>query len=129
MYFRNNRRMDRDHHSLTIAAEQASKNPNRTRDNFAHFGFWRDQGLSVRAATAVAAAGCQSPEEVRDLGWRFFLRQGNCGPRTVEELSDLVGGWPDARRKYVAWLRRVPVDLLIEELRRRGIAVGRRNAS
>jgi hypothetical protein len=93
-------------------------------ETFADLRFWRDQGLSARAAAAVAAAGCQSVDEIRDLGWRFFEGQDNCGRRTLQELSNLVGGWPDAPGTYGAWVRRVPDDVLIEEMRRRGIAVG-----
>jgi hypothetical protein len=45
----------------------------------------------------------------------------------ASELSDLVGGWSDAPRKYTAWVRRAPDDALIEEPRRRGIPIRRWN--
>jgi hypothetical protein len=123
MYFRKDIRMDRDRQSLAVEAELANRNCKGTQGNSA-FRFWREQGLSARAATAVAAAGCQSLDEIRGLGWCFFLRQENCGNRTLQELSDLVGGWPNLPRKRGAYLRHTSDDALIDELRRRGIAVG-----
>jgi hypothetical protein len=83
----------------------------------------------VRAATTVAAIGCKSLDEIRDLGWHYFHNRHNCGIQTLQELSDLVGGWPDAPRKYTAWVQRAPDDVLIEELRRRGIMVESDKAS
>jgi hypothetical protein len=151
-----------------------SSSPTRKRREFAYFGFWLGHGLSVRAATAAAATGCRSLDELRLLGWQTFRNRKNCGTRTLQELSDLVGGWPDApsnnqarfdpggaingtqherrqlsdahRRarqastgaaeshsclvseqfggKPVArWLHRASDQTLIEELRRRGIAI------
>lgn len=91
---------------------------------FAHLKFWRDQGLSARAATAVAAAGCQSLDDIRNLGWHSFEGRDNCGRGTLQQLSNLVGGWPDEPRKYSKWVRRASDDVLIQEMRRRGIAVG-----
>jgi hypothetical protein len=93
-------------------------------DNFTYYKFWLAQGLSTRAATAATLAGCRSLRDLSRLGWQFFRHQENCGPRTLAELSDLVGGWPDAPPKRDAWLRRFSDDSLIEELQRRGIAVG-----
>jgi hypothetical protein len=86
--------------------------------------FWLSQGLSTRAATAATIAGCRSLHDISSLGWQFFRHQENCGTRTLDELSNLVGGWPDAPPRRDAWLRRIPDDILIEELQRRGIAVG-----
>lgn len=123
-----------------------SSSPSRKRGDFAYLGFWLGHGLSVRAATAAAAAGCRSLNELRDLGWRAFQHQNNCGSKTLKELSELVGGWPDAPckdsrtkrlqemsmiavrpsdvlRNYHAWVRRASDDALIEELHLRGIAV------
>jgi hypothetical protein len=96
---------------------------------FALLRFWRDQGLSARPAAAVAAAGCQSLDEIRDLGWHFFKGRGNCGRGSLQELSNLVGGWPDAPRKYSGWVRRAPDEVLLAEMRRRGIAAGSDDAS
>ena len=105
-------------------ARRRSSSRTRKRGEFAYFGFWLNQGLSVRAATAAAAAGCRSLDELRDLGWRFFKYQNNCGTKTLEELSALVGGWPDMRRRGDTWIRRASDTMLIRELRRRGISVG-----
>lgn len=107
----------------TAAAYPGRKSAAKAGD-FTYHKFWLGQGLSTRAATAAAIAGCRSLRDLRSLGWRFFHRQENCGPRTLQELSDLVGGWPDAPPKRDAWLRRVPDDTLFEELQRRGIAIG-----
>jgi hypothetical protein len=76
-----------------------SSSPTRKRRDFAYFGFWLGHGLSVRAATAASAAGCRSLDELRVLGWHAFRNRRNCGARTLQELSDLVGGWWDAPRK------------------------------
>jgi hypothetical protein len=103
-----------------------SSSPTKRRGELAYFGYWRGYGLSVRAATAAAAAaGCRSLEELRGLGWHFFEHRKNCGTRTLEELSQLVGGWPDAPRRHDALIRCASDDALISELRRRGIPVGR----
>ena len=101
-----------------------SSSPTRRRGELAYFGYWRGYGLSVRAATAAAAAGCRSLDELRGLGWHFFEHRKNCGTRTLEELSQLVGGWPDAPRRHDALIRCASDDALISELRRRGIPVG-----
>jgi len=103
--------------------------PAGKRGVFGNLGFWLDLNLSIRAATAAAAVGCQSVDELRGLGWRFFQCQENCGTRTLQELSELVGGWPDAPRRRDTWIRRASDDLLIEELHRRGIAAGSDAAS
>lgn len=41
-------------------------------------------------------------EELRALGWRALRDEKNCGTTTLQELSKLVGGWPDAPRAYTA---------------------------
>lgn len=124
MYFPKNARAERGNQSSVAVADQATRNPAPTRGDLAHFRFWKEQGISVRAATVLAAVGCKTRDEVRDLGWHFFQQQGNCGGRTLQELSDLAGGWPDVPCKYRAWIRHTPDDVLLEEMRRRGIAVG-----
>lgn len=134
MHFRKNSCMDqRDqspgHQSSAVAAGQMRRKPTRRRRDSPQYRFWRHSGLSVRAATAVAAVGCNSLDEIRDLGWNYFHNRQNCGIRTLQELSDLVGGWPDAPRRYTAWVQRAPDDVLIEELRRRGITVENGKAS
>lgn len=124
MYLHKNFRMYQDRQSSPAAADQVSRKPARKRGDPTLFKYWRHQGLGVRAAAAVAAVGCKSVDEIRDRGWHFFERRGNCGSRTLQELSDLVGAWSDAPRRYVAWVRRAPDDVLMAEIRRRGIAVG-----
>ena len=124
MYIRKNFRRSRYRQSPSAVADQASEDCADTRGDFARVRFWREHDLSVRAATALAAAGCQSLDEVRELGWTFFHCQENCGHRTLQELSDLVGGWTDAPRYYRAWVRRAPDEVLLAEMRRRGFAVG-----
>jgi hypothetical protein len=129
VYFRKNICMDRGRASIAAKADQANGNPTKSRRDFADFRLWRDQGLSARAAAVAAAAGCRSLDEIRDLGRSFFLRQENCGNRTLQELSDLVGGWQNLPHERHAWVRRAPDGVLIDELRRRGIAVGSGKAS
>ena len=73
-----------------------SSSPSRKRRDFEYFDFWCSFGLSTRAATAATAAGCRSLDELRDMGWHGMQFEQNCGLRTLEELSNLVGGWPDA---------------------------------
>ena len=134
MHFQKNSHMDQsyqspDNQSSAVAADQMRRKPTQRRRDFPQYRFWRHHGLSVRAATAVAAIGCKSLDEIRDLGWHYFHDRQNCGIRTLQELSDLVGGWPDAPRRYTAWVQRAPDDVLIEELRRRGITVESGKAS
>lgn len=99
---------------------------NASSNRQAQFGMlqhWMGKGLSVRAATVIAAADCQSLDDIRRLGWWYFQGQRNCGLVTLMELSELVGGWPDmpARRHNSA--RRLSDKLLVEELHRRGVIV------
>jgi hypothetical protein len=123
VHFRKNFRMERDPQSSPAAADQVRRKSARKRGDPSLFKYWRHQGLSVRAAAAVAAVGCKSVEEIRDRGWHFFERRRNCGNRTLQELSDLVGAWPDPPRRYVAWVRRAPDEVLLEEMRVCGFAV------
>jgi hypothetical protein len=101
--------------------DQVNQPPAAQRGDESCLKFWTDQGLRIRAATAAAAAGCRSLDELRAVGWRFFENRENCGTRTLQELSDLVGGWSDAPPRRGAWIRRVPDDTLIEEVQRRGL--------
>jgi hypothetical protein len=95
----------------------------RNRDDFEQFQFWRDQGLSVRAASAAAASGCRSVRELRQLGWRYFEYQANCGAKTLRELSAHVGGFPDALGRDATFIGRALDTALVKDLRRRGYAV------
>jgi hypothetical protein len=58
---------------------------------------WRAAGCSVRAASALAIAGCMTLQDVRPRGRDFFSRMPNCGEHTLSEISDLIGGWPPDR--------------------------------
>jgi hypothetical protein len=122
VYIRKNLRMRGRSQSTAAIADQTRGNPTGTQSDFAHLRLWREMGLSARAVSVVAAAGCRSLDEIRALGWHYFRRQENCGLRTLQELSELIGGWPDAPRKYSALVRRASDDVLIAEMRRRGIA-------
>jgi hypothetical protein len=122
VHFPDRLRISRDSHSLVQASKRPSQDPNMPRCDSVQYQFWRDQGLGARAAAAVAASGCQSVDEIRDLGCNFFRRRDNCGPQALQQISELVG-WPDAPPQSGAWVRRVSDDVLIEELRGRGITV------
>jgi hypothetical protein len=122
VHYHNKRRRNWDYWS-TPRADPAKQPAAARRDGLAYLKFWLDFGLSVRAATAAATAGCQSLDELRGVGWRYLQHQENCGTRTLQELSELVGGWPDAPLKRGEWIRRVSDDTLIEEVQRRGLAI------
>ncbi len=67
-------------------------------------------------------------DDLQAKGWRFFQQQENCGERTIAELNDLVAavtgaGWPDMPAPRGPWIQRAPLDTLMDELRRRGVAV------
>ena len=58
---------------------------------------WRHVGLSLRAASALADAGCDSIEEVAKLGRTYFAGKPNLGKKTLQELAALVGFWPERK--------------------------------
>lgn len=95
----------------------------RNRDDYEQFQFWRDQGLSVRAASVAAASGCRSVSELRERGRRYFECQPNCGPKTLEGLSACAGGFPDAFGKDAIFVGRVLGTAVVKDLCRRGYAV------
>lgn len=102
----------------------------RLRTEFTNLPFWRAQGLSTRAATAVAAAGCRSLRDLSRLGWQPFETQENCGKQTLAELSQFIDGLPNVTNKYDAWLREIPdADLAAEIRRRRRVRRGRSEAA
>jgi hypothetical protein len=74
----------------------------------------------------VAAAGCRSLADLRRVGWRHFEGRDNCGRQTLAELSEFIGEWPDPPGNRDVWIRHASDDFLIEELRRRGHMVERR---
>jgi hypothetical protein len=59
---------------------------------------WRAAGCAPRAAAALANAGIDHVEQIGRLGPDFFRTQRNCGPRTIAEIGELIGGWPDVER-------------------------------
>jgi hypothetical protein len=95
---------------------------------FTNLQFWRAQGLSTRAATVVAAAGCWSWRDLRKLGWRYFEGQENCGKRTLTELSTFIDGLPAVPNRHGAWIRQVSNDFLMAEVRRRRVGSGKEKA-
>lgn len=54
---------------------------------------WTARGLSARAASVVALAGCDSVEEITRLGRAYFEGRPNCARKTLAELAALAG-WP-----------------------------------
>jgi hypothetical protein len=62
--------------------------------------FWRSHGLSVRASGVLANAGCDTVDEVTQLGREYFEAQPNCAERTLAELEKLAG-WPPKRQTVV----------------------------
>lgn len=64
------------------------------------FQAWRRNGTSTRAANVLALSGCDTAEEVAQLGRRYFEKLPNCAEKTLAELSE-IGNWPP-RRSTVA---------------------------
>ena len=54
---------------------------------------WQRAGLSARASSAVALAGCDTVEEITRLGREYFEGRRNCATKTLAELAALAG-WP-----------------------------------
>ena len=54
------------------------------------FNFWASQGLSTRACTVLAFAGCETLADIVDLGQIYFKQQKNCGPVTLREIKHLI---------------------------------------
>src|ERR1700744_5555039 len=61
---------------------------------------WRRRGLSSRAASAVAKAGCDTVAEIASLGREHFGSRPNLGVRSLAELEKLAG-WPPKRMSAV----------------------------
>lgn len=55
---------------------------------------WSKRGLSPRAASALALAGCDTVEQVTALGRQWFQEKPNVGVKTLNELARLAG-WSD----------------------------------
>ena len=77
-----------------MSSEQAL--PSVTRLFPKRFMRWQQAGLSVRAAAVLSNAGCDTPEQVTQLGRSYFEGRPNCGERTLAELAERAG-WPPKR--------------------------------
>lgn len=66
------------------------------------FGLWAARGLSPRAAGALALAGCETIQEVTQLGRVWFLGKPNCGTKTLRELAILANWAPETPVEAVA---------------------------
>jgi hypothetical protein len=81
--------------------ERATALSPSTRRLFPHrFAQWQAQGLSARAASAVALAGCDTVEEIARLGRSHFENVPNLGEKSLAQLATLAG-WPEQRRTAV----------------------------
>lgn len=59
------------------------------------YRLWASKGLSVRARTALSLAGCRSNADIIRYGRNYFAQAENCGPVTLREIENLIGGWPE----------------------------------
>jgi hypothetical protein len=57
------------------------------------FKFWRELGLSVRAANILVNLPCETLSDVRRMGMDELLRQHGMGPPTYNEIAKLLD-WP-----------------------------------
>jgi hypothetical protein len=57
------------------------------------FVSWQQRGLSARAASAAALAGCDTIDDIAALGRARFERMPNIGAKSLAELAALAG-WP-----------------------------------
>jgi hypothetical protein len=64
------------------------------------FAAWQAQGLSARAASAVATAGCDTAEEIARLARVYLKSLPSLDERPLQQLADLTG-WPPKRRTAV----------------------------
>jgi hypothetical protein len=61
---------------------------------------WQERGLSARAASSAALAGCDAADEIPRLGRSYFENQPNLRSKSLAQLADLAG-WPPKRRTVV----------------------------
>jgi hypothetical protein len=57
------------------------------------FVAWQQRGLSARAASAAALAGCDTIDDIAALGRARFERMPNIGAKSLAELAALAA-WP-----------------------------------
>lgn len=83
--------------------------PQNVPQNFqSRFEAWQRKGLSSRACSVLALAGCNTVEQVRHLGRAWFERRPNVGIKTITELQKFAGWTAD---------RKSPVDVIAITLR------------
>lgn len=81
------------------------------------FAIWQEHGLSVRAASAVAVAGCDTVADIARLGHAYFEAQPNCGAKTLAELAALSGWEPDRRTAVDAIAAALSMSINLKETR------------
>jgi hypothetical protein len=79
----------------------------------ARFVAWQRRGLSSRAASALAAAGCDSIADVARLGRSYFEGRPNCATKTLSELA-VLAGWPTKHRTAVDAIAQV-LEMAIDD--------------
>jgi hypothetical protein len=55
--------------------------------------FWAAKGLMGRARYVVHFEGCRTVADVRRLGRAYFEQAQNCGPKTLQQIGEAIGGW------------------------------------
>jgi Bacterial RNA polymerase, alpha chain C terminal domain len=86
------------------------------------FKFWRELGLSVRAANILVNLSCESLSDVRRLGMNQLLRQHGMGPPTYNEIAALLA-WPLVEVHTVRRRRRAAPANDTQNLSDAGVAV------
>ncbi len=59
--------------------------------------FWRAKGLPSRACYVVHFEGCRTVADVHRLGRAYFEQVQNCGPITLRQIGEAIGGWGKAK--------------------------------
>jgi hypothetical protein len=89
----------------------------------------RTGSLSTLAQTLLRHTHCVSDDDVRRVGRIGFKNEGGVPLKTLEEIGELIGGWPveppphPKPPPYSRALSRIPEDAIVAELRRRGYRV------
>lgn len=55
--------------------------------------FWRQICQDARTRGTLIYSYAESLDDVRLLGYEFYSCMPNCGKRTLNEISKLIGGW------------------------------------